>query len=228
MDQQSKKAPGRSAIVLPSKQSKTETQNDSVERRNWIAEMVAATVEAMGTELSAPALNLFVTDLLPLADEAIVRALTRSRREIRGKNGFPPTLTIADVLDRAGVVTEAEVEDSQCRAAWDLVQQYISRHVVRDSEGIYVERDFVGNRGRVPMPELSQRIRDTVRRVGGWRVLVNPSEDDLPHVQRRFYEEYRAWAATEQASIALKGDPSLQRLAAKVTMPGLHPKSRDT
>jgi hypothetical protein len=57
-----------------------------------------ATAEATGMELSAPALNLFVEDLWPQSDEAIVCGLTR-RREIRGKNGFPPTLTIADVFE---------------------------------------------------------------------------------------------------------------------------------
>jgi hypothetical protein len=227
MDQQSKKAQGHSAIAPHLKQSSSGTQNDSVKRENWIAEIVAATVEAMGTELSAPALNLFVTDLLPLPDEAIVRSLARCRKEIRGKNGFPPTLTIADVFDRAGVLSETEVEDSECRAAWDEVQRYISRHVVRNPQGVYEEGDFVGNRGRVPKPELSQRIRDTVRRVGGWPPLVNPPEADFPHVQRRFYEEFRAWEATEQASMAMSADASLKRLAAKVTIPGLVPKSRD-
>lgn len=212
MDQQSKEAHGRSAIVLHSKQSNDGTQNGSVERRNWIAELVTATVEAMGSELSAPALNLFVEDLSSLSDDAIVHALARCRREIRAKNGFPPTLTIADVLDRAGVVSESEAEAAECRAAWDLVQRYVARHVARNPQGVYEERDFEGNRGRIPKPELPQRIQDTVRRVGGWRVLKNPSEADFPHVQRRFYEEYRAWAATEQASKTLVGGEETRRL----------------
>ena len=80
------------------------------------------------------------------------------------------------------------------------------------STGVYEERDFEGNRGRIPKPELPQRIQDTVRRVGGWRVLKNPSEADFPHVQRRFYEEYRAWAATEQASKTLVGGEETRRL----------------
>jgi len=187
--------------------------------------MVTATVEAMGAELSAPALNLFVEDLAELPDDAIACALIRCRREIRGKNGFPPVLTIADLFDRAGVVTQAQVEDSECRAAWDVVRRYVTRHVVRNPEGVYEERDFVGNRGRVPRPELGQRIRDTVRRVGGWQAVVNPSPDDYPHVQRRFYEEYRAWAATEYAATGLLGVPGLERLVAKVTMPSLGSKS---
>ncbi len=106
-------AHGRSGIVLRSAQSSRETKSDSAARRNRIAEMVTATVEAMGAELSAPALNLFVEDLAELPDDAIACALARCRREIRGKNGFPPVLTIADVFDRAGVVTEGELEQAE-------------------------------------------------------------------------------------------------------------------
>lgn len=222
--EQTQQAHERSGIVLRLTQSSRKTRNDSAARRDRIAEMVTATVEAMGAELSAPALNLFVEDLAELPDDAVLCALTRCRREIRGKNGFPPVLTIADVFDRAGVASEGQVEDSECRAAWDVVQRYVTRHVVRNPEGVYEERDFVGNRGRVPRPELVQRIRDTVRRVGGWQAVVNPSPDDYPHVQRRFYEEYRAWAATEYAATRLLRVPGLERLMAKAAMPGLRPK----
>ena len=182
----------------------------------------------MGTELSAPALSLFVEDLSQLSDDGIVRGLKRCRREIRGKNGFPPVLTIADVLERAGVITQAEIEESECRAAWDEMQRYVSRHVVRDPHGTYIERDFVGNRGSVPTPSLSQRIRDTVRRVGGWRAVVNPAEDDFPHVQRRFYEEYRAWDAIAYATGKLLAEtPGLDRLASKARMPTLRESCED-
>ncbi len=74
---------------------------------------------------------------------------------------------------------------------------------------------------------MPQRIRDTIRRVGGWRAIVNPSPDDYPHVQRRFYEEYRAWEATEYAASRLAGVPGLERLAAKVAMPTLRAKPDD-
>lgn len=223
--EQTQEAHGRSGIVLRSTQSSREIKNDSAARRDRIAEMVTATVEAMGAELSAPALNLFVEDLAELPDDAIACALTRCRREIRGKNGFPPALTIADVFDRAGVVTDGEAEEAECRAAWDALQSYVRRHVVRNPEGVYEERDFVGNRGRVPRPELAQRIRDTMRRVGGWQAIVNPSPNDYPHVQRRFYEEYRAWTATEYAATRLAGVPALEQLAATMTMPTLPPRS---
>ena len=169
--EQTQEARGRSGIVLRSTQSSSETKNGSAARRDRIAEMVTATVEAMGAELSASALNLFVEDLADLPDDVITCALTRCRREIRGKNGFPPVLTIADVFGRAGVVTDGEAEEAECRAAWDALQSYVRRHVVRNPEGVYQERDFVGYRGKVPKPELAQRIRDTVRRIGGWQAL---------------------------------------------------------
>jgi hypothetical protein len=221
---QTQEAHGHSAIVLHSMKSKNTTQNDSVRRRDWIAEQVAATVEAMGGEMSATALNIFVEDVWSLPDEVILAALARSRREIRGKNGFPPTLTIADVLERAGLVSETEVENSECRAAWDEVQRYILRHVVRNPQGVYIEQDFVGNRGRVPKPELPQRIRDTVRHVGGWRAIAYPSADDFPFVQRRFYEEYRACPATELAAKALVSGAEMAKLTAKTSFPSLQPK----
>src|ERR1019366_9122876 len=58
-------------IGIHLKQSNSETKNDSVERRNRITEMVAATVDTMGAELSAPALSLFVEDLAMLSDDVI-------------------------------------------------------------------------------------------------------------------------------------------------------------
>jgi Domain of unknown function (DUF6475) len=171
--------------------------SDSHRHREEIAEMVTATAEVMGTELSTPALALFVADLEKLPIESLARALARCRREIRGRNGFPPTLTIADVQDRAGVVAESEAEDAEWQAAWDVALHHAGKYIITNPEGEYEEKHYYGE--TVSIPELSQRIRDTVRRIGGWRAIKCMSNDDFPFVQKRFREAYQAWEAAEFA-----------------------------
>jgi hypothetical protein len=181
--------------------------------------MLAVTAEVMGTELSAPALSAFVNDLIVFPDEVIERALVRCRREIRGKNGFPPTLTIADVLDRVGVVSESEVECAEWRAAWDVTVRYADKYITSDAEGGYGEKRYFG--GKLSIPELPPQIRDTVRRIGGWHALKCMNNDDFPFVQKRFCEEYRAWEATEVALSrkAVAGIGGLGELLGAKTMP---------
>ena len=157
--------------------------------------MVTATAEVMGTELSTPALALFVADLEKLPIESVARALARCRREIRGRNGFPPTLTIADILDRAGIVAESEAEDAEWQAAWDVAVRHANKYIISNPEGEYQEKHYFGE--TVVIPELSQRIRDSVRRIGGWRTIKCMSNDDFPFVQKRFREAYQAWRAAE-------------------------------
>ena len=177
--------------------------------------------------MSGPALALWAEELAYLDDDVILEALRRCRCELRGKDGFPPVLTLADILDRAGVVSESQIKDAKARAAWDCAIEYADRFVARNAEGQYEERDFVGNRGRVQRPQLSQQIRDTVRRVGDWRVLKNISSDDFPHVQRRFFEAFNSWQATDIviSSGALSRTGGFQQLVDKCTMrqPKLRP-----
>jgi hypothetical protein len=174
----------------------------------------------MGTEIDPRAMRLFVDDLEPLTDEAIQHALVRCRRELRGKNGFPPMLTIADVLDRAGVVSEAETNGAEARAAWDALLRYAEKYIVADPEGDYGPRHYFGM--KTDIPKLDQRTLDTLRRIGGWRVVKTMNQDDYPHVQRRFYEEYRAWQATDAALRrgALNGVLGFTELLASKAMPG--------
>lgn len=208
------------AAAPSSQKSSRESLSETAKCRLAISEMVTATAEVMGGELSAPALALFVTDLEKLPVEVIAHALARCRREIRGKNGFPPTLTIADVLDRAGVVSAKEVEDSECRAAWDSLLLYAGKHIISDPEGNYGKRRYFGV--TIQIPELDQRTADTLRRVGGWKAVKTMTEDDYPFVQKRFYEEYRAWNATEAAlsAGALSGNQSFAKLLESRAMPG--------
>lgn len=181
--------------------------------------MIILTLEVLGTELSAGALALFVEDLSALPDAAIAHALVRCRRELRGRNGFPPTLTIADILDRAGVVTQAQSEEAEARAAWDALLLYADKHIVRDPHGSYVPKHYFGMTNEIP--ELDRVSADTLRRIGGWRAVKSMTEDDYPFVQKRFYEEYRAWNATNDVLMrgALDGNPLFEKLLLSNTMP---------
>lgn len=161
--------------------------------------------------LSGIALRFFVDELEPLSDESIQLALGRCRREIGG-NGYAPTLTIKDVLDRAGVIAQDRLDDAECRAAWDALLRYASKHIVSDVEGSYVPRHYFGVDTQVP--KLDQRTADALRRIGGWAVIKTITADDYPFVQKRFYEEYRAWSATDAALLrgALNGNQTFAAL----------------
>ena len=182
---------------------------------------MANAAEALSQEMSALKLALWADGLSHLGDDELVNALERCRLELRGKNGFPPVFTIADVLERAGVVSEEQIEESEALAEWDRATQYAERFVVRNPEGVYEKRDFIGSRGRVRRPELSQQIRGTVKWLGGWRKLKNIREEDYPHTQRRFMQFFKAWEATNAAisRSALDADGGFQQLLEKCKMP---------
>lgn len=59
-----------------------------------VLKAIAATAELTGTELSEAALLVFEADLSDYSDEQVLAALTRCRRELRGR------LTVADVIER--------------------------------------------------------------------------------------------------------------------------------
>lgn len=97
--------------------------------------LVADTAEVMGTQISPGALRIFVQDLAHLPDENIRQGLERTRREVKGSNGFPPRLILQDVLDRAGVISPADAESMEATAAWDMVMDVVERFVkVKRSE----------------------------------------------------------------------------------------------
>jgi hypothetical protein len=198
--------------------------------------MLYATAEAMRTEMSEETLSLWSFDLAHLPDELIEHALARIRREIGGRDGYPPVWTLRDVLDRAGVVNPVGVIAAAPLAAWDQAVEYARLYVINDTEGQWVERPITRLVKRVEMiahpmyrrkgeglvqigkiwicrcmpvhtsrteklPKLDQRLRDTVRRIGGWGAIkrMDPVHD-LPFVQRRFAMAYEAWEVCEQLS----------------------------
>lgn len=181
----------------------------------------------MGTELSAEALRIFVRALSPLDDITIRNALERTALEIRGKDGFAPKLLLQDVLDRAGIITEAEADQMDAVLAWDAVEKIAARFGRYDEDGDVVLRPFVSKpkpncrrckgkgmtmhgrldgdryvrdcdcRTREEVPEISQRIYDAVRRLGGWNAVKDIAAERYPFVKRDFIQEFTRWTKIE-------------------------------
>jgi hypothetical protein len=87
--------------------------------------------------------------------------------------------------------------NAEKRLAWDTVEKYVNKWLRWDSERISATV-------AAEAPELAPRIRDTVRRTGGWTVYLRMTDDDFPYVQKRFFEEYEAWAEIQHVA----ADPS--------------------
>ena len=76
-----------------------------------VLKAIAATAELTGTELSEAALLVFESDLACYSDEQVLAALTRCRRELRGR------MTVADVVDRIASIGNHPTANE----AWGLV-----------------------------------------------------------------------------------------------------------
>lgn len=124
---------------------------------------------------------------------------------------FP--VRIPHILARIpGLDVDANAEK---RLAWDVVEAFASKWVRWNSERTVALVE-------PGAPELSTRIRDTVRRSGGWSVYLRMTDEDFPHQQKRFFEEYEAWTEI-QAVAADPGKvlemPRFKELAAERAIP---------
>ena len=106
--------------------------------------------------------------------------------------------------------------DAEKRLAWDVVDAFVSKWVR------WADEDRCFTRIEQGAPELSARIRDTVRRSGGWSVYLSLTDKSFPFQQNRFFEEYEAWVEVQ----AVAADPArvlempkLKELAAAKSMP---------
>lgn len=110
---------------------------------------------------------------------------------------------------------EATDLDAEKRLAWDVVERFVSKWVRWNSERTVAHID-------VGAPELAPRILDSVRRSGGWTVYLRMTDEDFPHVQRRFFEEYSAWSQVERITdrARLLEMPRVKELAAARSMEG--------
>lgn len=125
--------------------------------------------------------------------KAVTAALNRCMVECR----FP--VRLPDIFSRIpGFDVDVNAEK---RLAWETLMHFVRK---------YVGNDVYGNFGpeygwhSYDFPELSPRLLDTVRRTGGWSIYARMRDEDLPFVQKRFFEEYAAW--TEIQHVA--ADPS--------------------
>ena len=87
-----------------------------------VIQAIAVTAELMGTDLSEAAARVFACELSGFPEAQVIEALTRCRREVRGR------LTLADVLSR--------IDDGRPGAeeAWALVPRSEDRSVVWTTE----------------------------------------------------------------------------------------------
>jgi hypothetical protein len=144
----------------------------------------------MGSRPDAPGALALMAEVLcqSASDEQIAHAMTRCCRECR----YP--VRLSDFLQRIPG-QEIPAPEAEARKAWDLLQTFASKYVGNDVYG-----NFGPEHGWYPktFPRLSDRILDTVRRSGGWKVYKCMSDEDFPFVQKRFFEEYQAWTAVER------------------------------
>jgi hypothetical protein len=163
----------------------------------------------MGNAPEVPgAMNAMAADLLSdgVTPEQLDAALRRCRRECV----FP--VRLPHIFQRiAGHETPAP--DAEMRRAWDELVQFTAKYVSNNPLTGACHPDF-GSYGPVRdpwtgevkkvarYPKLSQRILDCVRRTGGWEAYACMDEDDFPHQQRRFFDEYAAWFAVEKVESA--------------------------
>lgn len=142
--------------------------------------------EALGEQITTARLRIYVEMLSDISQPGLAEGFRRAHRELRF---FPK---IAELRQLAGEC-RAESEDAEARAAWDQVNQFVGKYVGSDPWGNYgPEHGWYR-----PFPKLPDRILACVRRCGGWRTFACMTNEDFPFVQKRFFEEFKAWSAVE-------------------------------
>jgi hypothetical protein len=140
------------------------------------------------------------------------KALARCAKEC---GGFP--IRLPQIMERIPGM-EIPQEEAKARAAWDILMAYVQKYIGVDPEGRYgPEYGSYGAMFNRParFPTLDQRTLDTVRRTGGWIEYARINYDgsaitgdgnvverkgNFPFVQKRFMEEWLAWAAVDNAT----------------------------
>jgi hypothetical protein len=146
----------------------------------------------MGNRPDEPgALSLMAEVLCQSAsDEHIAHAMTRCCRECR----YP--VRLSDFLQRIPG-QEIPQPEAEGRKAWDILQAFVRKYV-----GNSIHGEYAPEHGWYPktFPKLADRVLDTVRRTGGWKIYKCMTDADFPYVQKRFFEEYAAWTAVERVN----------------------------
>jgi hypothetical protein len=162
-------------------------------RKDELVVKLARFYSVMGNQPNEPGALALMAEVLcqSASDELIAHAMTRCCRECR----YP--VRLSDFLQRIPG-QEIPAPEAEGRKAWDILSQFVNKCVGNDVYGNYGPEH-----GWYPktFPKLSDRILDTVRRTGGWKVYACMSDEDFPFVQKRFYEEYAAWIAVERVEL---------------------------
>jgi hypothetical protein len=182
------------------------------EQLGWIIDQLTMAGIAKGQSYGQERLRINAEDLIDIPREALAIAFGKARREL----DFMPGVS---EIRRLALADEAGQTDAAMRASWDVLIAFVGKYVGSDCEGNYGPEHgswgpvrSAGKDMPAAYPVLEQRILDIVRRTGGWRQYKCMSEKDYPFQQRRFFEEYRAWVATERALPAIAG-PCTKQLA---------------
>jgi hypothetical protein len=169
-----------------------------------VLDMLATFYAAAGNPPDADGALALMARVLAVRAEmpAINAALDRCLAECR----FP--IRLPDIIQRLPGTEAADVK-AEKRLAWETVDRFVSKYVGNDIHGNYGP-DFgwhgpqLNYRGEIvkaaSYPQLCDRILDTVRRTGGWKVYALMTDEDFPFVQKRFFEEYETWAEIKRMS----------------------------
>jgi hypothetical protein len=175
-------------------------------RREALVAKLMRFYSVMGHRPEEPGALALMANILTenASDDQINRALTKCGHECR----YP--VRLPDILLRIPGQEIPQLE-AEWRKAWDVVTQFVEKYVSNDVHGNYGPEH-----GWYPksFPRLSQRVLDTVRRTGGWKVYKCMTSEDYPHQQKRFFEEYNAWSVVErvESDHLLTASPQLKQL----------------
>jgi hypothetical protein len=163
------------------------SSEQSMQHLEWVSEQVALLFLALGYALTPERQVLFAQALADVPKSSLETAFSAAVRQL----SFEPRP--ADIRKLAGLAPEQQ-ELGEAHKAWDLVCAFADKWVAADHEGVF--RMHQGVRSE-PIPTLSQRILDVVRRTGGWEPYKWRTTKSLPFLERDFLQEYKVWTYAE-------------------------------
>lgn len=155
------------------------------ERLAWIIDQLSIAAIAKGQAFTTERLRINAEDLIDIPKEALAAAFSKARREL----DYPPGVA---ELRRFALADDEGKINAEMRAAWDVLIKFVDKWARWNS--FYSQAHIESG-----APTLPQRITDSVRRSGGWAAYLGMEPDDFPFVQKRFFEEYKAWTAVNLA-----------------------------
>lgn len=149
----------------------------------WVSDQVAMLFLILGYGLTAERQVLFAQALTDIPRERLETGFTQAAKELT----YEPRP--ADVRKLAGALAE-QMDLGEADRAWEISCGFADKFIVSDDEGIFKTSQGVRSE---PMPRLSQRILDVVKRTGGWGPYKWRTEKSIPFLHRDFLQEYKVW-----------------------------------